>query len=275
MIGRLKALAYLARKARIETLREACRQVMMESITDPRELYESRFQYLAGKAASLGFEIYNKNLMWMDDAEFWSVWKASPFSGKQRPDRKFVAWSMAQATRHIVGDTAECGVLDGATSYVVLSAREESYGVHHVFDSFEGLSEPTVEDLPSSQLAFNWRAGDLSVSQEVAIRNLGRFDNVRFYKGWIPQRFHEVSDRVFSFVHVDVDLYQPTRDAIEFFYPRLSPGGILLCDDYGYHTCPGAHRAFDEFAVSTPEKQVIHLPTGQGFLVKRGDTSAP
>ena len=55
---------------------------------------------------------------------------------------------------------------------------------------------------------------------------------------------------------------------------RLVTGGILLCDDYGYHTCPGARKAFDEFAATTPEQSVVHLPTGQGFIVKRARPSA-
>lgn len=276
MIARAKALLYLAFKASGKTLREACRLTEMAAIQDQREKYDAQFGYLAGKAAAFGFEVYNKNLMWMDDPLFWDIWKDSPFFKKQRPDRKYVAWSMALATLHLPGDTAECGVLDGASSYVILSARKGvGYGFHHAFDSFEGLSSPGEEDTPASRLAFDWKAGDLSVSQAVAMANLKRFGNVRYYKGWIPSRFDEVADRAFSFVHVDVDLYQPTKHALEFFYPRLSPGGILLCDDYGYHTCPGARKAFDELAAKTPEQSVIHLPTGQGFIVKHGSSLAP
>ncbi len=75
------------------------------------------------------------------------------------------------------------------------------------------------------------------------------------------------SDARFAFVHVDVDLYQPTRDAIDFFYPRLLPGGILLFDDYGFMTCPGARRAVDEHRRSSSDA-FIRLPTGQAFLTR-------
>jgi hypothetical protein len=70
-------------------------------------------------------------------------------------------------------------------------------------------------------------------------------------------------------VHIDVDLYQPTLDSIRFFYPRLAPGGIILCDDYGYSSCPGAKGAFDEYMKDRPEK-IIHAPTGQAFIIKDG-----
>ena len=65
----------------------------------------------------------------------------------------------------------------------------------------------------------------------------------------------------------NVDLEQPTSDSIEFFYFRLEPGGILLCDDYGHATCPGATAAADSFLATRPEK-MISLGTGGGFLIK-------
>ena len=270
-LSRLRAAAELAFGARPDMLAEARRLMALEAIADPKERHDAFFEYLNWKALREGFEIYNKNLMWQDEPAFWDIWNASPYAGTQRHDRKFVLWSMARSTRHLPGDTAECGVLDGASSYLICSAREDGgLPEHHAFDSFEGLSVPGPEDRPHTSAAFHWTAGDLSVPIEETMRKLGRFGNVRYHRGWIPQRFGEVAARRFSFVHVDVDLYQPTKDSLTFFYPRLVPGGILLCDDYGYHTCPGARRAFDEFAATTPERSVVHLPTGQGFLVKRG-----
>jgi O-methyltransferase len=99
--------------------------------------------------------------------------------------------------------------------------------------------------------------------------NLKRFDFIHYYRGWIPTRFADVTNNRFSFVHIDVDLYQPTRDSLAFFYERMLRGGIILCDDYGSIHCPGATRAFDEFLADKPEKHVIQLTTGQGLIVKR------
>ena len=70
----------------------------------------------------------------------------------------------------------------------------------------------------------------------------------------------------FSFVHLDVDLYQPTMDSLEFFYGRMNPCSIILCDDYGFVTCPGAKKAMDSFFADKPE-EIVSLPTGQGFVV--------
>lgn len=71
----------------------------------------------------------------------------------------------------------------------------------------------------------------------------------------------------FSFVHIDVDLYQPTYDSIAFFYPRMNSGGILVCDDYGFTSCPCATKAVDEFLFDKPEK-MISMSGGGGLMIK-------
>lgn len=213
--------------------------------------------------------MYNRHLLWVSDRTFLDVWSKFPESTPVVPDRRFVLWSAATSVRSVPGDTAECGVYRGGGSFLILVSQQGIGGkTHHIFDSFEGLSEPDVRDDPKHRTAFVWQKHDLAVEEEVVVRNLSGFENVRLYRGWIPQRFEEVADRHFSFVHVDVDLYQPTYDSVAFFYPRMNRSGIILCDDYGFTTCPGAKEAFDDYLVDKPES-VIQLTTGQGMLVKQ------
>jgi len=223
----------------------------------PQERYESRYALLNGVARRAGFRMYNRNLEWLDDREHKAAWSQFPGAPDDIiKDRKFVLWSMAEATADLAGDTAECGVFDGGSSFLICLSRQQVRtwsGEHHLFDSFDGLSIPEQVDVPDDERAFRWRHHDLAVDEAVALRNLNRFGFVRSHRGWIPDRFDEVADRRFSLVHVDVDLYQPTLASLEFFYPRLVPGGVLLCDDYGFTACPGARRAFDEYMTDKPE----------------------
>ena len=76
-----------------------------------------------------------------------------------------------------------------------------------------------------------------------------------------------MADRKFALVHIDVDLHAPTRDSLEFFYPRMSEGGVIIVDDYGSSLCPGATLAVDTLLADKPEK-MISLVDGGGFLVK-------
>jgi len=176
--------------------------------------------------------------------------------------RRWALWQLLRLVRDVPGDTAECGVFEGSSSWLICSAMQSTGKTHHLFDSFEGLSAPEAAD------GNYWREGFLSASQEIVARNLEPFaDMLQFHPGWIPDRFCDVEGARFAFVHVDVDLRQPTLDSVEFFYPRMSPGAILLCDDYGCSTCPGATAAIDGFLAEKPEK-MVSLDAGGGFFIK-------
>lgn len=208
---------------------------------------------------------------WMADAEFNSylrrVGESAPLKSIGA-GRHWMIHQLLRLTEAVPGDTAECGVFRGATSYLIarFASRSVPPKTHHLFDSFEGLSIPDVKDGPL------WRAGDFAADAGTVMGMLAQFSNVQAHAGWIPQRFDDVANLSFSFVHIDVDLHAPTRDSIEFFYPRLSPGAVLVCDDYGMGTCPGATEAVNTFLAGKPEK-MIALTDGGGFFIKGTTTS--
>jgi hypothetical protein len=130
-----------------------------------------------------------------------------------------------------------------------------------MFDSFAGLSEPSSFD------GCYWSQGDLDSDYDIVKKNLRDVDNFSIHSGWIPERFPDVRIRKFAFVHIDVDLHQPTLDSFRFFYPRMNTHGIIVCDDYGLTSCPGATLAVDSYLSDKPEK-MISLDSGGGFLIK-------
>jgi O-methyltransferase len=203
------------------------------------------------------------HMVWWNDSEFNKYLLRFDEGAGFNTHRRWVLQQLVRLTANVPGDTAECGVYKGCSSYAILKSNTQSViqRWHHVFDSFEGLSSPSGKD------GDYWTSGDLSVGEGLVKQNLAEFDRMSLYKGWIPSRFHEVDERKFSFVHVDVDLYQPTLDSITFFYDRLSNGGIFVCDDYGFDTCTGATAAVDDFLQSKPEK-MLALPDGGGFFIK-------
>lgn len=183
---------------------------------------------------------------------------------KFNSDRRWMIHQLLRLTEDVDGDTAECGVYEGATSWLICHASANSCHsrTHFAFDSYEGLSSPSHLD------GKHWETGDLACSLETVRENLKTFDNnIVYLKGWIPDRFKEVEERYFSFVHIDVDLYEPTLASIAFFYERVNPGGIIVCDDYGFTSCPGATQAIDSFLINKPEK-MISLSSGGGFFMK-------
>jgi hypothetical protein len=94
---------------------------------------------------------------------------------------------------------------------------------------------------------------------------LAAYPGVSYYKGCFPDTAGPVAELRFSFVHFDVDLYEGTRACLEFFYPRMIPGGIMLSHDYSI--LRGVRQAFQEFMADKPEG-LIDLPTTQCMCVK-------
>lgn len=201
--------------------------------------------------------------VWRDDKKFEEYYVGFEGDNYHSLDRKYTVDQFLKLIKNIPGDTVECGSFTGGTSYLICKSIAccGQSKQHHIFDSFEGLSKPAKED------GVYWKQGDLTTSEDVCRSNLSEFDFVHYYKGWIPDRFQEVKDLRFSFVHIDVDLYQPTHDSIDFFYNRMNKGGVLICDDYGFYSCEGAKKAMDNFFNGKPES-IIMLTTGQSFIIK-------
>lgn len=184
-------------------------------------------------------------------------------------ERCFVLQNVVRGLKAVPGDVAECGLRFGKSTAFMLAA-DQAKRTYCLFDSFEGLSEPTPQDALASTGKAYWTQSDLSVPEDLVRSNLAGFDqDLLIFKGWIPDRFPEVAERRFALLHVDVDLYQPTLDALEFFWPRLAPGGMVVCDDYGSRKCPGAKRAMDEFFADR-DGRLMELPTFQALVVKPG-----
>ena len=205
---------------------------------------------------------------WWKNESFNQYLKQAGEEGGYNTQRRWAAAQLLRLVSHLPGDTAECGVYRGATSKIICHANTRSPHPkhHHMFDSFEGISEPHSED------GEYWHKHDLTADEQMPAEMLQEYPDKTFYKGWIPDRFDEVADRRFSFVHVDVDLYEPTLASLQFFYERMEPHAIFLCDDYHAEFCPGATKACDQFMADKVES-MIGMPAAGGFFIKGWETA--
>jgi O-methyltransferase len=177
--------------------------------------------------------------------------------------------------RRLKGDFVECGAFKGHSAYIIskIISKKEFDGRFHIFDSFEGGLSKKVEKDKNIRVKLSTNdimeeARSFSSSEIEVSYCLEDFEFIHLYKGWIPNRFYEVENRIFSFVHIDVDLYKPTLDSLNFFFPRLVSGGIIVCDDYGAVQFPGAKKAVDEFLIGKEFTLFYRVPMGGCFLIK-------
>jgi len=166
----------------------------------------------------------------------------------------------AQATGTVEGDIAEVGVWEGSTAKVI--AQIKGLKSLHLFDTFEGFPDISQHDSRFFKIGGSLLKMDLGQIKS----EFSAFEKVYFYAGVFPRETgHNVQDKKFSFVHLDADLYQSTLESLEFFYPRMSTGGIILGHDY--LVLNGVRKAFDEFFEGHPEP-VIPVVGSYCLIVK-------
>ncbi len=185
---------------------------------------------------------------------------AAPFTLVD-PRRAHVLHQATQQVASLEGDFAELGVYRGGTALLVALARVPPGRALHLFDTFAGMprTDPTLD---------RHRAGDFADTAEADVRALLEGQAcVHFHVGYFPDTAAGLAGRRFAFVHVDADIYRSVADACAFFYPRLVPGGVMVFDDYGFPSCPGARAAVDEFFAGQRE-QPLYLSTGQAMVTR-------
>ena len=169
----------------------------------------------------------------------------------------FTLYSLARAQSGFDGEMAEVGVYQGCSAKIISSASGGR--PLHLFDTFAGLPKPAAFEHD------RMRAGHYAASLEGVRTFLEGQPRISYYPGLFPETAAPAAERRFSFVHLDVDLKSSTLACLEFFYPRLVPGGVLLTHDYSY--LDGVREAFTEF-LATRRERPIELPTSQAMLVK-------
>ena len=150
---------------------------------------------------------------------------------------------------NVQGSMAEVGVYKGHTAkliHLMLPDRKL-----YLFDSFLGLPKQVIrEDCDGTVRPQSVKFDD--TSKEEVIKYIKGNSNIEVREGIFPETASGFENETFSFVHLDADLYQSTLDGLNFFYPKLNPGGCLIIHDYN-HNWDGVKKAVNEFEITIPE----------------------
>ncbi len=185
--------------------------------------------------------------------------------------------SAERATRYtahlsnVPGDFIEIGVFRGDSFQHIVRCAKTLKRQAHAFDSFYGMNEPGANDgkyYPKGKLSVG---GVSNFQKEMRERDIETKD-YKCWPGFIPTCF-EGFDKPVALAFVDVDQYLPTKVALAWVWPRLSSGGILICDDYFRGRKILSSRAIDEFVrtLSPLDATVLECTNSQLVIISEKD----
>jgi O-methyltransferase len=197
-------------------------------------------------------------------------------------------YALFKATQYVAaaglpGDFAECGVWRGG-SVMMMALALKMLGISdrniYLFDTFEGMTPPTDVDedfagVKATELLAR-EGGDRErnifmayAPKEEVLRNLRAtgypMERFVFVRGDVKDTLPLRAPDVLSLLRLDTDWYDSTRHELECLFPRLTPRGILIIDDYGYHK--GSRKAVDEYFEGLPTPYLMNRIDFCGRLI--------
>lgn len=183
-----------------------------------------------------------------------------------------IAYSIVHAIDHTQSTTfhaVECGVHDGVTAHFALAelaaaTADGRIADHemHLYDAWAAMRPDEL--LESEQVRAGWYS---DLAEDRTRRNLSpHIDRLVFHRGYIPDSLHETGSApdAVDYLHIDLNAAGPTIAACEHFWPRLTPGSVVLFDDYGWLEYAETKVAVDDFLANRPGS-LLKLPTGQAM----------
>jgi hypothetical protein len=151
------------------------------------------------------------------------------------------------------GAVVECGVCNGGAAAVLWHAAGTERRLW-LFDSFEGMPQPMEKDggrafskYTHRMEAFgHWNRGEVEIVKSV-VETVGPLERVEIVKGWVEETLPVYACQIgaIAVLHLDMDFYSPTITALNYLYPLVSPGGLVIFDDY--NSWAGCKVAADEY----------------------------
>lgn len=205
---------------------------------------------------------------WLTDNDFQRTYRITRRHTLVDEWRCYELWQLLGEVAHVPGSILEVGVWRGGTG-ALMARRAELLGITDpvlLCDTWEGVVNSGAIDT----YYHNGEHSDASQEtvRELVDRRMG-LARVRVLKGVFPDETGgQLENEVLRFVHIDVDVYQSAADTFAWAWSRLSEGGIVVFDDYGFPATPGVTRFVDEHRVGA-DRLFLHNLNGHAILVKR------
>lgn len=181
-------------------------------------------------------------------------------------------WQLVAETASLDGDILEVGVWRGGTG-CLMAAKARDLGLPKkvvLCDTFCGVVKAGDKDS-------YYQGGEHSDTSIEVVKTLAGYlavHNIEILQGMFPEESAAaIADRRFALCHIDVDVYESARDVLNWVWPRLLTGGVVVFDDYGFSTCDGVTRLVNELR-ARPGVVTIHNLNGHAVMIKTADIQA-
>jgi hypothetical protein len=225
--------------------------------------------------------VWNKTTDFMEDPAFQRAYKAGMFSGHRISQGAetgvdiHIEWRIhtcCWAGKHaaqVEGDFVECGVNTGIFSlalceFIDFNATGKRF---FLFDTYEGIPEDQITEEEKGLRRGEVYADLYEDCFELAKKNFEKYPRAELVRGRVPESLGTVEIEKVAYLSIDMNIVEPEIAAMEFFWDKIVPGGVVVLDDYGWADHHAQRRAMDAFAARRGVA-ILNLPTGQGLLVK-------
>lgn len=197
--------------------------------------------------------------------------------GRTRLGRRRLAtlWRAAMNAADVPGSLAEVGTYQGGSAYFIAATFRAMLGLELPFEVIDTFTGHPPEKRSARDLGQQNEPGMFTdTSFEDVVAYLSTFELITVHRGEFSRVAPTLPDQAYRFVHLDVDLYESTVDCLRYFAARLSPGGVIVVDDYGKPSCPGIEAAIMEFLAERSGFQLWEFEK-QAALVNLGHGARP
>jgi O-methyltransferase len=209
--------------------------------------------------------LFGRNLAFLNDKKLSEACEKNATNDQERSlvlRLNTLTWAASEALR-LPGDFVECGVWRGYCSAVIADYLDFDRVPKqlYLYDTYDGI--PAEYDTEGHDGPAFHEAG-LYAS---VVRRFERFPNVKVVRGIVPDSFTQALPEKIAFLHLDMNSSKSEIAALEVLFDRMSPGGLVVFDDYGWSGYAAQQVAEDAFMRQRGHR-ILELPTGQGLLIK-------
>jgi len=207
---------------------------------------------------------------WQGDAAFMNIYTQIKNNTLVDIYRCYELWQLVHKIHTLDAHAAvlEVGVWRGGTAGIMANqlSKLKSKTNLYLADTFEGVAKAGAND--SFYTGGEHSDTSLHIVEDV-LKNKAGYPYYKILKGIFPEDSAGkiLANETFGLCHIDVDVYISAKDILEWVWGKLIPGGVVVFDDYGFHSCTGVTKLVEEYRFNN-DRQIIHNLNGHALMIK-------